>query len=152
MRPRPRPTTQGRRGVTDLLTLHDGRVLAYEQYGDPAGFPVLNCHGGMSSRLDAAPAHEAALAKGVRLISPDRAQARGSSTYQAGRRLLDWPHDVRELTDSLGIERFAVMGWSAGGAYAAACAARLGDRVTAAAVLAPRSLSAPRRLRNSSRA
>jgi pimeloyl-ACP methyl ester carboxylesterase len=88
----------------------------------------------MSSRLDAAPAHQAALAKGVRLISPDR-PGMGLSTYQAGRRLLDWPRDVRELTDSLGIERFAVMGWSAGGAYAAACAARLGDQVTAAALL-----------------
>ena len=50
----------------------------------------------MSSRLDAAPAHEAALAKGVRLISPDR-PGMGLSTYQPGRRLLDWPHDVREL-------------------------------------------------------
>jgi pimeloyl-ACP methyl ester carboxylesterase len=59
----------------------------------------------------------------------------GLSTYQPGRRLLDWPSDVRELTDSLGIEHFAVMGWSAGGPYAAACAARLGDRVTAAALL-----------------
>ena len=59
----------------------------------------------------------------------------GFSTYQPGRRLLDWPEDVRQLTESLGIERFAVMGWSAGGPYAAACAARLGDRVTAAALL-----------------
>ena len=33
------------------------------------------------------------------------------------------------------MERFAVMGWSAGGAYAAACAAKIGDRVTAAALL-----------------
>jgi pimeloyl-ACP methyl ester carboxylesterase len=120
--------------VTDVVSLRDGRVLAYEQYGDPAGFPVLNCHGGMSSRLDAAPAHEAALAKGVRLVSPDR-PGMGLSTYQPGRRLLDWPHDVRELTAALGIEHFAVMGWSAGGPYAAACAARLGDRVTAAALL-----------------
>ena len=120
--------------MTDVVILRDGRELAYDQYGDPAGFPVLSCHGGMSSRLDAAPADGAALAKGVRLISPDR-PGMGLSTYQPGRRLLDWPEDVRELTESLGIERFAVMGWSAGGPYAAACAARLGDRVTAAALL-----------------
>jgi pimeloyl-ACP methyl ester carboxylesterase len=120
--------------VTDILILRDGRELAYDQYGDPTGFPVLSCHGGMSSRLDAAPADGAALAKGVRLLSPDR-PGMGLSTYQPGRRLLDWPEDVRQLTDSLGIERFAVMGWSAGGPYAAACAARLGDRVTAAALL-----------------
>jgi len=120
--------------VTASVTLPDGRVLAYEEYGDPTGFPVLSAHGGLSSRLDAAPAHEAALAKGIRLISPDRPGI-GLSTYQAGRRLVDWPADVAQLTAALGIGRFAVMGWSAGGPYAAICAAKMGDRVTAGALL-----------------
>ena len=57
-------------GVTGSVTLPDGRVLAYEEYGVPKGFPVLSFHGGLSSRLDAAPAHEAAVAMGVRLVSP----------------------------------------------------------------------------------
>jgi pimeloyl-ACP methyl ester carboxylesterase len=120
--------------VTASVILPDGRVLAYEEYGDPTGFPVLSAHGGLSSRLDAAPAHEAALARGIRLISPDRPGI-GLSTYQAGRRLVDWPADVAHLTAALGIGRFAVMGWSAGGPYAAICAAKMGDRVTAAALL-----------------
>ncbi len=120
--------------MTASVTLPDGRELAYEEYGDPAGFPVLSFHGGLSSRLDAAPAHEAAVAKGVRLISPDRPGI-GLSTYQPGRRLTDWPGDVERLTDALGIGRFAVMGWSAGGPYAAVCAARMHGRVTAAALL-----------------
>jgi pimeloyl-ACP methyl ester carboxylesterase len=59
----------------------------------------------------------------------------GLSTYQRGRRLTDWPTDVAHLTEALGIGEFAVMGWSAGGAYAAVCAAAMGDRVTAAALL-----------------
>ena len=120
--------------MTGWVTLPDGRVLAYEEYGLPTGFPILSFHGGLSSRLDAAPAHEAAVAKGVRLISPDR-PGMGLSTYQPARRLTDWPADVKALTESLGVERFAVMGWSAGGAYAAICAAKMGDRVTAAALL-----------------
>ena len=120
--------------MTASVTLPDGRELAYEEYGDPAGFPVLSFHGGLSSRLDAAPAHEAAVAKGVRLISPDRPGI-GLSTYQPGRRLTDWPADVGRLTDALGIGRFAVMGWSAGGPYAAVCAATMHGRVTAAALL-----------------
>ncbi len=93
-----RPRREGRSGagVTGSVTLPDGRVLAYEEYGDPAGFPVLSFHGGMSSRLDAAPAHEAAVAAGVRLVSPDR-PGMGLSTYQPGRRLLDWPADVERL-------------------------------------------------------
>lgn len=120
--------------MTESVTLPDGRLLAYEEYGSPAGFPVLSFHGGLSSRLDAAPAHAAAVAKGVRLISPDR-PGMGRSTYQSGRRLVDWPVDVAHLTLALGIDRFAVMGWSAGGPYAAICAARMGERVTAAALL-----------------
>lgn len=49
---------------------------------------------------------------------------------------MDWPEDVRELVDALGIDRFAVLGWSAGGAYAAACAYRLPERVSAVALVA----------------
>jgi pimeloyl-ACP methyl ester carboxylesterase len=120
--------------VTYSLTLPDGRELAYEEYGDPGGTPVFSFHGGLSSRLDAAPASHAASSLGVRLISPDR-PGMGRSTYLAGRRLVDWPADVAALADALGLERFAVMGWSAGGPYAAACAALQPERVTAAALL-----------------
>jgi pimeloyl-ACP methyl ester carboxylesterase len=120
--------------VTESVRLPDGRVLAYEEYGLASGFPVLSCHGGLSSRLDAAPAHEAAIAQGVRLISPDR-PGMGLSTYQRGRRLVDWPADVTHLMEALGIGEFAVMGWSAGGPYAAICAAKMDGRVTAVALL-----------------
>lgn len=120
--------------MTASVELPDGRELAYEDYGDPAGFPVLSFHGGLSSRLDAAPAHNAAVASGVRLLSPDRPGI-GRSSFKPGRRLLDWPDDVTAMADALGLGRFAVMGWSAGGPYAAVCAAKLGARVTAAALL-----------------
>jgi pimeloyl-ACP methyl ester carboxylesterase len=120
--------------VSATVRLPDGRNLAYEEYGDPAGFPVLSFHGGLSSHLDAAPAAGAAREAGIRLVAPDR-PGMGLSTFQPGRRLVDWPDDVTALADGLGLERFAVMGWSAGGAYAAVCAAKLGDRVTSAALL-----------------
>jgi pimeloyl-ACP methyl ester carboxylesterase len=120
--------------MTRSVTLPDGRELAYEEYGDPAGEPVLSFHGGLSSRLDAAPAHQAALDLGVRLLSPDRPGI-GRSTFQPGRRLLDWPADVAALTDALDIDRFAVMGWSCGGPYAAVCGARMSERITAVGLL-----------------
>jgi pimeloyl-ACP methyl ester carboxylesterase len=120
--------------MTRSVALPDGRELAYEEYGDPAGEPVLSFHGGLSSRLDAAPAHQAALDLGVRLISPDRPGI-GWSTFQPGRRLLDWPADVAALTDALDIDRFAVMGWSCGGPYAAVCGARMRERITAVGLL-----------------
>jgi pimeloyl-ACP methyl ester carboxylesterase len=59
----------------------------------------------------------------------------GLSDFQRGRRLLDWPEDVAAFADVLGIERFAVVGNSAGGPYAAACAFKIPGRVTRAAIV-----------------
>lgn len=118
------------------LRLHDGRCLGYAEYGDLAGRPVLHCHGTPSSRFDVDRPDLIAVAqaKGVRIIAPDRPGI-GLSTYQPRRTLLDWPSDVVELADALGLERFAVLGLSGGAPYAAACAYRLPRRITAAALV-----------------
>lgn len=42
---------------------------------------------------------------------------------------------MRALADGLGIERFAVVGYSGGGPYAAACAFKIPQRLTAAAMV-----------------
>lgn len=117
------------------IELPDGRTLAYLDLGDPDGRVVVSNHGGLSSRLDVLPADEAARAAGIRLLSPDRPGI-GGSTRKAGRTLLDWPTDVAELADRVGVDRFSVLGWSVGGLYAAACASALADRVTAATLVA----------------
>ncbi len=69
---------------------------------------------------------------GVRLIGVDR-PGYGDSTFQPGRRILDWPKDILELADALGLDRFAVAGHSGGGPYTLACAYALPERVSAAA-------------------
>ena len=69
---------------------------------------------------------------GVRLITIDR-PGYGASSFQPGRRILDWPADVVELADALGLGKFSVAGHSGGGPYALACAFALPDRVTIAA-------------------
>jgi pimeloyl-ACP methyl ester carboxylesterase len=71
----------------------------------------------------------------VRLIALDRPGV-GRSTPRP-RRLLDWPDDVQTLADFLGLERFAVVGFSNGGPHAAACAYKLGPRVIGTALVAP---------------
>jgi len=38
--------------VDHVVGLRDGRSLSYAQYGDPAGFPIVNAHGGLACRLD----------------------------------------------------------------------------------------------------
>ncbi|MGI8461900.1 MAG: alpha/beta fold hydrolase [Solirubrobacterales bacterium] len=117
------------------IVLDDGRLLAFAEYGDPAGRPIFSFHGGLSSRLDAAPLSAECRALGVRLISPDRPGI-GRSDFQRARVLADWPRDVNAIADSLDLGRFAVMGWSLGGQYAAVCAHALPHRVTRAAMLA----------------
>jgi pimeloyl-ACP methyl ester carboxylesterase len=117
------------------IVLDDGRLLAFDEHGDPDGKPVLWCHGGISSRLDAVQFGARCRELGVRLIAPDR-PGTGCSDHAAGRTLLDWPADVAELADALGLDRFAVAGWSLGGQYALACAAELPERVTRVALLA----------------
>lgn len=117
------------------IGLPDGRSLGFAEFGDPAGRPVVWCHGGLSSRLDAAGSSDAACAAGVRVLAPDRPGV-GISEVQPGRSLLDWGGDVSALADELGIDRFAVLGWSFGGPYAAACGVALGPRVTHVGLIA----------------
>jgi pimeloyl-ACP methyl ester carboxylesterase len=117
------------------VTLRDGRTLGYLDIGDPDGLPVLSCHGGLSCGLDVAPGAASAARHGVRILAPDRPGI-GRSTRQPGRAPLDWADDVADFTEQLGIERFAVLGWSLGGLYAQACAYRFADRIPALSLVA----------------
>jgi len=120
--------------LNQILTLEDGRALGFAECGDPQGTPIFYFHASGSSRLER-PAEESIPAQlGIRFITTDR-PGHGLSDPQPARKLLDWPDDVRQLADHLGIDRFSVMGWSAGGAPALACAARLPVRVRAASVV-----------------
>ena len=111
------------------FTLSDGRALGYAEWGSPDGAPVFGFHGTSLSRL----AHlgdDAPRAAGVRLILVDR-PGYGLSDLHPERTLLDWPRDIAELADWLGIDRFAAFGMSGGGPHAAACAYALPERVSA---------------------
>lgn len=116
------------------VRLKDGRTLGYAEYGDPAGFPTFAFHGMPGSRLGIKPFHQAAQAAGVRLIAPER-PGYPLSTPKPGATLLDYPNDITELADCLGIERFAVMGVSGGAPYALACAYKLANRLTTVGVV-----------------
>ena len=105
------------------ITTPGGHVLAVRDLGEPDAPPVIFHHGFMACRLTGRPAAAA------RLITIDRPGI-GASTARPGRTLLDWPDDAATTADQLGLDRFAVLGHSAGGPYAAACAVKLGDRVT----------------------
>jgi len=94
---------------------------------------VISCHGTPGCRLPGGWA-EAAEAAGARFIQPDR-PGYGLSDFNPDQSLLAWARDVAELADSLELGRFAVVGASGGGPYAAACAYALPERVSALALV-----------------
>ena len=119
-----------------VISLPDGRLMGYAEYGDPQGVPVVGFHGTPGSRLMFRVADGAARELGIRLIAPER-PGFGISSYQRGRTLADHSRDVGLLADQLGIERFAIAGVSGGGPYATACAALFPERVTGLALVSP---------------
>lgn len=117
------------------FTLESGRILGFAEYGDPNGSPVVYHYGGGGSSLLGRRVDSLAIVSGVRLIVPDR-PGMGNSEYVDDRKLTDWPADVAELMDHLGIDTFAVMSESAGTPYALVLAHAMPDRVSQAAVVA----------------
>jgi len=111
------------------LPLSYGRALEYAIWGDPEGNPVLLLHGSPSSRLFA-PDPVSTATCGVRLVTVER-PGYGRSDSLDEREILDWPADVTQLVDALGLQRFAVTAHSSGGPYALACALAMPERVTA---------------------
>jgi pimeloyl-ACP methyl ester carboxylesterase len=117
------------------VRLADSRVLACLEIGAPSGTPVMYFHGFPGFRPEGRLAADAARRRGLRLLAPDR-PGFGASTRQPRRTLAGWAADAGSLADTLGIERFSVVGVSGGGPYALACAAGLPDRVGGVAVVA----------------
>ena len=117
-----------------IMNLSDGRELGWIEFGTPDGWPVIGFHGTPGSRLQMGLNEAAVRRADVRLIAPDR-PGYGLSTFQSDRRLIDWPGDVVELADHLGVDRFSIVGVSGGGPHAAVCASLLAHRVVAAGIV-----------------
>jgi pimeloyl-ACP methyl ester carboxylesterase len=118
-----------------LVHTADGRMLAVEEYGDPAGRPVLVHNGTPNSRYLYQRAVADAAAHGLRLIGYDRPGYGGSSPHP-GRTVADCAADARAICAALGANRVAMWGISGGGPHVLACAALLPDLVVAAVSLA----------------
>jgi pimeloyl-ACP methyl ester carboxylesterase len=114
----------------------DGSVIAVEVAGVQGGRPVLFCHGLADSRLSAQLFGPAARELGLRLVAPDRPGI-GRTDPRALRRLADWAEDAALVLDAAAAGPAALLGISAGGPFAAACAARLGGRVHSLTLIAP---------------
>lgn len=113
------------------LKLKDGRRLGFAQFGPKSALPVFYFHGWPGSRLEAGFFE----VPGVQMIGVDR-PGYGLSDAKPKRKLADWPRDIEELANHLKLDKFAVVGMSGGGPYAAACAYYLKDRLHKVAIIA----------------
>ncbi|MET7621557.1 alpha/beta hydrolase [Streptomyces sp. NPDC005408] len=111
----------------------DGK-LAYEEWGDPKGYPVFLLHGTPGSRLGPKPRTFELHKLGIRLIAYDR-PGYGESNRHAGRDVAHAANDVLAIADHLRLRRYSVVGRSGGGPHALACAALSPDRVASAAAV-----------------
>lgn len=118
----------------NILKLPDGRQLCYAEYGDPDGKPVILVHGTPGSRLYWKSFPGFPFRSDLRIIAPDR-PGYGLSDWKPGRTLLDWPDDVAELADALGLGRFTMTSVSGGGPETLACAWKIPERLTAVGIL-----------------
>lgn len=130
----------------DHLQLSSGRQISYATYGSPLGRPVLLFHSFPGSRLEGALWHDAAAELNIRLIVPDRPGI-ALSSFQPGRRIVDWPTDVIELTAHLQIAQFHILSMGIGSAYTLACLRAISpQRILGASLVSgayPLSLGAP---------
>src|SRR4029434_3642407 len=118
----------------EIFIRGNGERVAFSEYGDTNGEPVMFCHGWPSSRLMAQFTHDAARKLGVRSIATYRPGIADSS-FVVQRKLLDWAPLVSELADFLKLEKFRVLGISGGAPYAYALAWAMPERVRVIAVV-----------------
>jgi non-heme chloroperoxidase len=130
------------------LTTRPGRTSYYIDEGKPGWTPVVFI-GGAGTSLEAFQLTEFArtsrVALGVRVISVER-NGFGESTLDASLGYDDYNAEILAVLDHLGVERFAIMAISGGGAYAAKLAAEAGARVTSLHVAAAVASTLPGRV------
>ncbi len=117
-----------------VLTLRDGRKMAWRWWGEPDGTPLLRIQGTPSSRIQRNPDPSVQRQIGVRYLMADRA-GYGGSTRKPGRGIADIADDYAQLLEAHGLDRVPAMGTSGGGPHVLALAAGHPDRLSAATVV-----------------
>ncbi|WP_225332748.1 alpha/beta fold hydrolase [Halomicrobium urmianum] len=102
--------------------------IAYAEYGDPDGAPVLFLHGTPGSRVLGRLYDDEARRRGVRVLAPDR-PGYGESAPRPGRSPADAPAFLIPVLDDAGVAAAGVIAFSGGAPYALAMAADRPDRV-----------------------
>lgn len=137
-----RPATRGPH-VSDsspsrrFVRIAADRHVAFREYGDMRGPPVVFFHQWFASSLLPIAAQEAVARSGLRLIAMDRpgfGQSQMSTPYAFD----TVARDVLSMADSLSLKNFSLMAVAPGAPFAVALALLAPDRVARMALLAPR--------------
>jgi pimeloyl-ACP methyl ester carboxylesterase len=120
------------------LTLPGGRTLVVHDTGPSRAsdeLALLWHNGSPHTGALLEPVVSAAAERAIRVVTYARPSYGGSSPNR-GRDVASAASDVEQVMNAVGIEPFAVMGYSGGGPPALACAALLADRVIGGVTLA----------------
>ena len=117
------------------IAVGDDRQIGFAEFGDPQGRAIFWLHGTPGARRQIPmEARVYAEQRQIRLIGIDRPGIGSSTPYQYDT-VFAFAEDLRTIADTLGIDKFEVIGLSGGGPYTLACAAAMPERVVAAGVL-----------------
>ncbi|NPU84926.1 MAG: alpha/beta hydrolase [Syntrophaceae bacterium] len=110
-----------------FLETSRGTRLAFHEYGDPGGDPIIFYHG-TGSHVHGMLLHKPGIEYGFRIIAPDRPGV-ARSDFRPGWTVLDYARDMADLADRLGIGSFGAIGISGGGPTLMASAFAIPDRL-----------------------
>ncbi|GAA4660100.1 alpha/beta fold hydrolase [Gordonia humi] len=131
MIPIDRPKLEGSIAVGDKRR----RRMGFSEFGAPGGPTIVWLHGTPGARRQIpTEAREYAERRGFRLIGLDRPGV-GSSTVHSYSCIADFAHDFQLVLDTLGVDRFSVIGLSGGGPYSLAVSHVLADRVVSTGIV-----------------
>jgi pimeloyl-ACP methyl ester carboxylesterase len=112
----------------------DGRIVAWSEFGDEAGLPLLRVPGTPGCRYSLRADRTPWTQRHLRVITTER-PGFGASTRLPGRGFCEPADDLAAVLDHLGLQAVHVMGGSGSAPHQLAFAARHPDRVRAMTVL-----------------
>lgn len=118
-----------------VVSIADGREIAYAEYGSSEGVPVVFLHGTPGSRRLGALLELPAKEYGVRVLAPDR-PGYGRSTPWPNRSIEETGEFLNPVLDHAGVEAAGLIGFSGGGPYALSTAATMPDRISQVDIVA----------------
>jgi pimeloyl-ACP methyl ester carboxylesterase len=116
------------------LTRPDGRVVAWTEWGEPSGVPLLRIPGTPGCRWSVRADTSPWALRGLRVITTER-PGFGASTPLPGRGFRAHADDLAAILDHLGIERVHLIGASGAAPHELAFAQSYPARVRAATIL-----------------